>query len=95
LRILPRQPRQQDREGWARGWSVGDPYEGPALSFQRRNDISQQMRNIARAIIPQEIEEAAAYYALCIAAAGDRESDGLMAGRKSRRGPLLDNRPSV
>jgi hypothetical protein len=30
---------------------------------QRRNDIIQQMRNIARAIIPQEIEEAAAYYA--------------------------------
>jgi cytochrome c553 len=30
---------------------------------QRRNDISQQMRNIARAITPQEIEEAAANYA--------------------------------
>lgn len=32
-------------------------------SSQRRNDISQQMRNIARAMTPQEIEEAAAYYA--------------------------------
>ncbi|MGY8665519.1 c-type cytochrome [Bradyrhizobium sp. UFLA05-109] len=29
----------------------------------RRNDISQQMRNIARAMTPQEIDEAAAYYA--------------------------------
>ncbi|MBR0775256.1 cytochrome c4 [Bradyrhizobium diazoefficiens] len=30
---------------------------------ERRNDISQQMRNIARAMTPQEIDEAAAYYA--------------------------------
>jgi cytochrome c553 len=30
---------------------------------ERRNDISQQMRNIARALTPQEIDEAAAYYA--------------------------------
>lgn len=29
----------------------------------RVNDISQQMRNIARAMTPQEIDEAAAYYA--------------------------------
>jgi cytochrome c553 len=32
-------------------------------SGQRRNDISAQMRNVARAMTPQEIEEAAAYYA--------------------------------
>ena len=32
-------------------------------SGERRNDISQQMRNIARAMTPQEIEAAAAYYA--------------------------------
>jgi cytochrome c553 len=32
-------------------------------SGERHNDISQQMRNIARALTPQEIEEAAAYYA--------------------------------
>jgi cytochrome c553 len=32
-------------------------------SGQRRNDISQQMRNIARAMTPEEIGEAAAYYA--------------------------------
>jgi cytochrome c553 len=32
-------------------------------SGQRHNDISEQMRNIARAMTPQEIEEAAAYYA--------------------------------
>jgi cytochrome c553 len=32
-------------------------------SGQRTNDISEQMRNIARALTPQEIEEAAAYYA--------------------------------
>ena len=32
-------------------------------SGQRSNDISQQMRNIARAMTPQEIGEAAAYYA--------------------------------
>ena len=32
-------------------------------SSERRNDISQQMRNIARAMTPQEIEQAAAYYA--------------------------------
>ena len=32
-------------------------------SGQRRNDISQQMRNVARAMTPAEIEEAAAYYA--------------------------------
>jgi cytochrome c553 len=32
-------------------------------SGERRNDISQQMRNIARAMTPQEIEQAAAYYA--------------------------------
>ncbi|WP_426608845.1 c-type cytochrome [Bradyrhizobium sp. McL0616] len=30
---------------------------------ERHNDISQQMRNIARAMTPQEIEAAAAYYA--------------------------------
>ncbi|MCS3727329.1 c-type cytochrome [Bradyrhizobium betae] len=30
---------------------------------QRTNDISQQMRNVARAMTPQEIDEAAAYYA--------------------------------
>ena len=30
---------------------------------QRRNDISQQMRNIARAMTLEEIDEAAAYYA--------------------------------
>jgi cytochrome c553 len=33
------------------------------VSGERRNDISQQMRNIARAMTPQEIAEAAAYYA--------------------------------
>jgi cytochrome c553 len=32
-------------------------------SGQRTNDINQQMRNIARAMTPQEINEAAAYYA--------------------------------
>lgn len=32
-------------------------------SGQRLNDISQQMRNIARAMTPQEIDGAAAYYA--------------------------------
>ena len=32
-------------------------------SGERRNDISQQMRNIARAMTPQEIDQAAAYYA--------------------------------
>ena len=32
-------------------------------SSERRNDISQQMRNIARGLTPQEIEAAAAYYA--------------------------------
>ncbi|MFK4558600.1 cytochrome c553 [Bradyrhizobium ottawaense] len=32
-------------------------------SGERRNDISQQMRNIARGMTPQEIEQAAAYYA--------------------------------
>jgi cytochrome c553 len=32
-------------------------------SGRRTNDISQQMRNIARAMTPQEINEAAAYYA--------------------------------
>jgi len=32
-------------------------------SSERRNDISQQMRNIARAMTPQEIDDAAAYYA--------------------------------
>jgi cytochrome c553 len=32
-------------------------------SGERRNDISQQMRNIARAMTAQEIEQAAAYYA--------------------------------
>lgn len=30
---------------------------------ERRNDISQQMRNVARAMTAQEIDEAAAYYA--------------------------------
>ncbi|UDL90628.1 cytochrome c4 [Mesorhizobium sp. PAMC28654] len=30
---------------------------------KRRNDISQQMRNIARAMTPEEIDEAAQYYA--------------------------------
>lgn len=32
-------------------------------SGQRRNDISAQMRNVARAMTPAEIDEAAAYYA--------------------------------
>lgn len=32
-------------------------------SGERRNDISQQMRNIARAMTAQEIDQAAAYYA--------------------------------
>jgi cytochrome c553 len=32
-------------------------------SGQRRNDINAQMRNVARAMTPAEIEEAAAYYA--------------------------------
>jgi cytochrome c553 len=32
-------------------------------SGRRTNDISQQMRNIARALTPQEIDQAAAYYA--------------------------------
>jgi cytochrome c553 len=32
-------------------------------SGERHNDISEQMRNIARAMTPQEIEDAAAYYA--------------------------------
>ncbi|MDE1934268.1 c-type cytochrome [Bradyrhizobium sp.] len=32
-------------------------------SGQRTNDISQQMRNVARGLTPQEIDEAAAYYA--------------------------------
>jgi cytochrome c553 len=32
-------------------------------SGQRTNDISEQMRNIARALTPQEIDEVAAYYA--------------------------------
>jgi cytochrome c553 len=32
-------------------------------SSRRTNDISQQMRNIARAMTPQQIDEAAAYYA--------------------------------
>jgi len=32
-------------------------------SGERRNDISEQMRNIARALTPQEIDAAAAYYA--------------------------------
>ena len=32
-------------------------------SGQRRNDINEQMRNIARAMTPQEMDEAASYYA--------------------------------
>lgn len=32
-------------------------------SGERSNDINQQMRNIARTLTPQEIDEAAAYYA--------------------------------
>jgi cytochrome c553 len=32
-------------------------------SGHRRNDINEQMRNIARAMTPQEIDDAAAYYA--------------------------------
>lgn len=32
-------------------------------SGERRNDINAQMRNVARAMTPQEIDEAAAYYA--------------------------------
>ena len=32
-------------------------------SGERHNDINEQMRNIARAMTPQEIEEAANYYA--------------------------------
>jgi cytochrome c553 len=32
-------------------------------SGERHNDINEQMRNVARAMTPQEIEDAAAYYA--------------------------------
>ena len=66
LRLLPWQPRQQDRQPLA-GGAVRSLFEGPACRPSRpasaRNDISQQMRNIARAMTPQEIDEAAAYYA--------------------------------
>jgi hypothetical protein len=41
-------------------------------SSQRRNDISQQMRVIARAMTPQEIDEAAAVLRLTAA----RDSEG-------------------
>jgi hypothetical protein len=36
---------------------------GGGRTSERTNDINQQMRNIARAMTPQEIDEAAAYYA--------------------------------
>ena len=32
-------------------------------SGERRNDISEQMRNIARRMTPEEMDEAAQYYA--------------------------------
>jgi cytochrome c553 len=32
-------------------------------SGERHNDISEQMRNVARGMTPAEIERAAAYYA--------------------------------
>jgi cytochrome c553 len=32
-------------------------------SGERRNDVNEQMRNVARALTPQEIGEAAVYYA--------------------------------
>jgi cytochrome c553 len=41
-----------------------EPYLHEAFASGRRmNDINQQMRNIGRALTPQEIDEAAAYYA--------------------------------
>ena len=54
---------------------VGSPWlEGQSAAYiksqleafasnARRNDISQQMRNIARRMTPEEIQEAAEYYA--------------------------------
>jgi len=50
---------------WLEGQSaayIKSQLEGFA-SNERRNDISQQMRNIARRMTPEEIEEAAQYYA--------------------------------
>ena len=41
-------------------------------SDSRRNDISEQMRNIARQLTPEEIDEAAHYYASQPPAQGER-----------------------
>ena len=64
LRLLSRQPRQQDRSRPARRRS--EAYMKAQLqtfaASQRTNDISQQMR-IARTMTQQEIDQAAAYYA--------------------------------
>ena len=49
-------------------WLEGQPYayvKAQLLSFAsstRHNDISEQMRNIARSMSPEEIEQAAVYY---------------------------------
>jgi len=48
-------------EGQSEAYLKAQPQD--FASGERRNDISEQMRNIARALTPQEIDEAAAYYA--------------------------------
>ena len=50
---------------------------------ERRNDISQQMRNIARTMTPQEIERGRGL--LRLAAAGYREGGGLIQRRRQLR----------
>ena len=62
---MPRRAGQQGGKPWLKGQSavyVKSQLEAFA-SDERRNDISQQMRNIARRMTPEEIETAAQYYA--------------------------------
>lgn len=64
-RPLPSQTRSQTDSPWLEGQSKTYPKAQlrAFASGERHNDISEQMRNIARAMTPQEIEDAAASYA--------------------------------
>ena len=65
MRRVPRRPGQQGGKPGLEGQSavnIKSQLEAFA-SGERRNDISGQMRNVAPRMTPNEIEEAAQYYA--------------------------------
>ena len=62
VHLVPRRRRPEVRHALARGHAQGaisSPSSRPSRSGARRNDSQAQMRNMARAMTPREIEEVA------------------------------------